>query len=240
MRGQLASLADSAKKLTEALAREEPCRAALGSMSLDSLAADLAALGSDPLTALKGRRQTLIAALGTARATEAKASTDSTLAEERRRTSQAVLEAAIVTRDAELARFPDSLTTELSAAQTAAAGTSEEQKTVAALVASLESTIAEQTSRIEAEKSGARAAVGPARAGLELTEAARTTVLKEHAAEGGRLEALRKQRESQDLQSAETKLREVSDRHGALPVPGRIVTEAEVTGGAQRRGQREG
>src|SRR5438445_13517131 len=113
-------------------------------------------------------------------------------------------------------RLPESLTTELSAAQAAAATASEEQKTIATEVAVYESTIAGQTARIEAARSGARTAVGRARAELELAEGARTTVLKEHAAEGGRLEALRKQRESQDLQGAEMKLREASYRHGAL------------------------
>jgi hypothetical protein len=181
------------------------------------------------MAALRGRRQKLTAALDTARATAAKAATDSTLAEERRRTSQAALGAAILARDAELSRFPESLTIELSAAQSAAATASEEQKTIASEVASIESTIAEQTARIEAAVSGAWAAVGRARAELELAEGTRTTVLKGHAAEGGRLEALRKQRESADLQGAETKLREASDRHGSLPVPGRRVTEADVT-----------
>ena len=229
LRGQLASPGDSADKLSEAMKRVETCRAELGGVSLDSLASDLAALGSDPIAALRGRRQNLTAALDTARATAAKASTAFTLAAERSSTSQAALEAAIVARDAELVRFPESLTTELSAAQAAAAAASEEQKTIATEVASLERTIAEQTARIETAVSGARAAIGRARAELELAEGARTTVLKEHAAEGGRLEALRKQRESQDLQGAETKLREASDRHGALPVPGRVVTESDVT-----------
>ena len=229
LRGQLGSLADSAVKLSEALERLETCRAALDGVSLDSLVSEIVALGSDPITALRGRRQKLTGTLGTARATAAKAATDFTLAEERRRTSQTALEAAIVARDAELVRFTESLTIELSAAQSAAAAASEEQKTIASEVASIERTIAEQTARIEAAVSGARAAVGRAQAEIELAEGARTTVLKEHAAEGGRLEALRKQRESQDLQGAETKLREASDRHGALPVPGRVVTEADVT-----------
>lgn len=229
LRGQLASLGDSAEKLRDTLDRVAACRTALDGVSVDSLASDLEALGSDPLAALRGRRQKLTAAMDGTRATAAKAATDFTLAQERSRTSQAALEAAIVARDTELARFPESLTIELSAAQTAAATASEEQKAVATEVASLERTIAEQTARIEAAVSSARSAVGRARAELELAEGARTTVLKEHAAEGGRLEALRKQRESQDLKGAETKLREASDRYGALPVPGRLVTDADVT-----------
>jgi uncharacterized protein YhaN len=228
LRGQLGSLADSAVKLSEALERLATCRTALGGVPLDPLVSEIVALGSDPITALRGRRQKLTGTLDMARATAAKAATDFTLAEERHRTAQTALEAAVVARDAELARFPESLTVELSAAQSAAATASEEQRKVASEVASIERTIAEQTARIEAAVSGARAAVGRAHAELELAEGTRTTVLKEHAAEGGRLEALQKQRQSQDLQAAETKLRETSDRHGALPVPGRVVTEANV------------
>jgi hypothetical protein len=185
------------------LERVETCQAALGGVSLDSLASDLSTLAGDPRAVLRVRRQKLTAALDTAHATAAKASTAFTLAAERSSTAQTALEAAIVARDTEVARFPLSLTTELSAAQAAAATASEEQNTIAVEVASLENIIAEQTAHIEAAISGARAAVGRARTELELAEGARTKVLKGHATEGGRLEALRKQREAQDLQGAE-------------------------------------
>lgn len=228
LRGQLASLAGSAAKLSEALKRVDTSRAALGGVSLDSLASDIAALGSDPRTASQARRQKLTAALDLSRATAAKAAMDFSLAEERGRISQSVLQTAVGARDTELARFPETLAADLSAAQTAGAAAVEEQKTIASELASLENTIAEQTKRIEAAVGGARTAVGLARAELELAEGARTTVLKEHATEGGRLEALRKQRDSQDLPGAETRLRESVERHGALPVPTEVVTEADV------------
>jgi DNA repair exonuclease SbcCD ATPase subunit len=92
----------------------------------------------------------------------------------------------------------------------------------------LERTIADQAARIEAAVSGARASVTAAQALLERAEGARTTVLKEHAAEGGRLETLRKQRESLDLRSAESKHREALDRRNALPEPAEMVTEDDV------------
>jgi AAA domain len=228
LRGQLTSLADSAEKLSATSDRVDSCRAALGDVSLDSLASDLLALGTDPITALRGRRRKLTGALDTARAAAAKAATDFTLAEERRRTSQAALEAAIVARETELTKFAASLIVELSAARAAAAAASTEEKTIATDVASFEHTIAEQRARTEAAVSGARAAVERARAELELAEGARTAILKAHAAEGGRLEALRKQRDSLDLQRAEMKLREASDRHGALPRPGKVVTDVDV------------
>src|SRR5439155_21454946 len=104
LRGQLTSDAYSAKKRPEGLDRLETCREALGGVSLDSLASDLAALVRDPLTALRGRRQKLNGGLDTGRGTAAKAATDFTLAEERHRTSYAALQAAVCARDAELAR----------------------------------------------------------------------------------------------------------------------------------------
>jgi hypothetical protein len=229
LRGQLALLTESAEKLSDASSRLDASQSSLGGVSLASLASDLAALGSDPITELRSRRQKLAAALETVRAAAAEAATDLTLVEERSRTAKASLDAAIVARDAELAKFSEGLSSELAAAQAAAAEAAREQATVATDMDSLERTIADQAARIDAAVSGARASVAGAQAQLELAEAARTTVLKEHAAEGGRLETLRKQRDSQDLQSAESKHREASDRHGALPVPAEMVTEADVT-----------
>jgi AAA domain len=230
LRGQLASLGDSTETLREASERVEICRAALSGASLDSLGPDLAALGANPLPTLRVRKQELTGALDAARVTAEKARTAFTLAEERRRTSQAALDAAILERDAQLTRFPNGVIGELSGAQAAAAAASEELRAVAAEAASIESAIAEQTARIEAAVSGAKTAFGRVRAELELAEEARTTVLKEHAAEGGRLEALRKQRESQDLHGAETKLRQASEQHSALPVPRHMVTDSDVMG----------
>jgi hypothetical protein len=148
--------------------------------------------------------------------------------EERSRAAKVSFDAAIVARDAELAKFSEGLPSELAAAQAAAAEAAREQATVAAEMESLERTIADQAARIEAAVGGARASVTGAQAHLERNEAARTTVLKEHAAEGGRLETLRKQRESLDRQRAESKLREALDRHSALPQPAELVTETDV------------
>jgi hypothetical protein len=229
LQGELASLAGSAEKLSQALERAQAWLAALGGVSLDSLASEVSGLGSEPMRALRACRQELTETLGTARASTAKASTDCTLAEERHRASQAALNDAIVARDTELAKFSESVTAELSVAEAAAAAAAEDQKIIATEFASLESTIAEQTARIEEAVRAAREAFTRAREDLELTEEARTEIVKEHAAEGGRLEALRKQRESQDLKGAETRLAEATDRQGALPVPATFVTEADVT-----------
>jgi hypothetical protein len=228
LRRQLVLLTESAEKLSNASGRLQVSRAALGEISLPSLSADLAGLGSDPLTELRGRRQKLAAALETSRVAAAKATTDLTLAEERSRAAKAALDTAIRTRDEELARFSESLSSELAAAQAALTAAAQEQTTITAEIDSLERTIAEEAARIDAAVSGARATVTRARAQLELAEGTRTTVLTERAAEGGRLDTLRKQRESQDLRFAESKLREASDRHSALPVPGETVIEADL------------
>ena len=228
LRRQLALLTESAGKLSDASSRLSASQAALGGIPLASFASDLGTLGTDPSAELRGRRQKLAAALDTARAAAAKAATDLTLSEERSRAAKASMDAAIVARDVELAKFPEGLSGQLAAAQAASAEAAREQAAVAGEVKSLERAIADQAARIDAAVSGARASVTAAQAQLGLAEEARTTVLKEHAAEGGRLETLRKQRESQDLRSAESKHREASDRHLALPVPAEMVTEADV------------
>jgi hypothetical protein len=67
-----------------------------------------------------------------------------------------------------------------------------------------------------------------ARAGVDAAQADRTTAIAEHAKQVGRLDALQRQRAAEDLAAAENKLRDAMDRHAAVPVPERIVTEAEV------------
>jgi hypothetical protein len=229
LQGELASLAGSAEKLSQALQRAQACLVALGGVSLDSLASEVSGLGSEPISALRARRHELTETLGTARASTAKASRDCTLAEERHRASQAALNEGIVARDTELAKFSESVTAELSSAEAAAAAAAKDQKIIVTELASLESTIAEQTARVEVAVRAAREAFTRAREDLQLAEEARTALVKEHAAEGGRLEALRNQRESQDLDGAETRLGEAADRQSALPVPATFVTEADVT-----------
>jgi hypothetical protein len=228
LRRQIALLTESAEKLSDSSNRLDASRAALGGVSLASLEPDLAALGSDPSIELRSRRQKLAGALEVARAAAAEAATYLTLVDERSRAAKVSFDAAIVARDAELAKFSGGLPSELAAAQAAVADSAREQATVAAEMEALERTISDKAARIEVAVRGARASVTAAQAQLELAEAARTTALKEHAAEGGRLETLRKQRESLDLQSAESKLREALDRHSALPQPAELVTEADV------------
>ena len=72
LQGELASLACSAEKLSQALERAQACLVALGGVSLDSLASEVSLLGSEPIRALRARRHELTETLGTARASTAK------------------------------------------------------------------------------------------------------------------------------------------------------------------------
>ena len=157
-RVQLESLAGSADSLREASERATTARAALGDVSLDTLASDLATLGANPTDALRKRRQQLSTDVEAARAVAGQSGTNHTLAEERGRSSKAALDAAVVARDAALAAFTGGVTVALSAARASLAAASEEQKKLATEVAALESTIAAEAVRIEAAVSGTRLA----------------------------------------------------------------------------------
>jgi hypothetical protein len=163
LRVQIASLAGSADLLREASERATIARAALGDVSLDLLASDLAALGANPTDTLRKRRQQLSTDAEAARAVASQAGTNHTLADERGRSSKVALDAMVVARDAALAAFTGGVTVALSAAQASFAAASEEQKKIAAEVATLESTIAAGAARIEAAVSGSRAAAAKAK-----------------------------------------------------------------------------
>jgi hypothetical protein len=234
LRAQIASLAGSGQKLREASDRAKACRDALGDVE-PGATAELARLswlssaGADAAGTRRTRRQQLLSDLDVARAAANQAGTVHTLAEERGRAAKSTLDAAVVARDAALAAFPKGIAMTLSTAQAALAAASGEQQTIAAELASLESTLAAQHARIEAALHGARATAEEARAGVELAQAERTTAIADHASQAGRLEELRKLRDAQDLAAAGSRLRDATERHAAVPVPERMVTEAEVT-----------
>ena len=237
LRAQIASLAGSGQRLREASDRVKVCRAALGDVE-PGAAADLAglsglswltSLGADPAGALRTRRQQLSSDLERARAAANQAGTVHALAEERGRTAKSTLDAAVAARDTALAVFPKGIVMTLSAAQAALAAAAGERQQIASELASLESTMAAQHARIAAALAGARATLEQARAGVELAQARRTNAIADQASQAGRLEELRKLRDAQDLAAAENRLRDATERHAAVPVPERIVTDAEVT-----------
>ena len=184
LQGQIAALADPAHALREASDRAKVCRAALGDVPPDTLAAlatGLAALGADPAGALRKRRQQLSSNLEMARATANQAGTAHTLAEERGRNSKSTLDAAVAARDAALTVFPEGIATAMSAAHAALAAASGEQQKIAAELSSLESTIAAQNARIETALRGARATLEQARAGVDAAQAEQTRGIAGHA-----------------------------------------------------------
>jgi hypothetical protein len=229
LRIHLESLAGSADSLREASERAKTARAALGDVSLDALASDLATLGANPTDTLRKRRQQLSTAVEAARAVAIQSRTNHTLADERGRSSKAALDAAVVARDAALAAFTGGVEVALSAARASFAAASEEQKKLATEVAELESTVAGEAARIEAAVSSTRLAMEHARTAAESAQEAQKKAIAEHASQVGRLEELRRQRDSQDLAAAENRLREAADRLAAVPIPERMVTDLEVT-----------
>ncbi|MEP7310494.1 MAG: AAA family ATPase [Acidobacteriota bacterium] len=228
LRTQLAALVDSAQRLREAFDRRTACHAALGDVPLDTLSSELLTLGSDPTGTLRARRQRLSIEREQARAAVAQSGTAHALAEERARQSKATLDAAVVARDGTLATFPEGVASTLSAARSALAAASDEQRTVAAELTSLETTVAAKNARVEAAVHDARVTAERARARVDAAQVERTKAIADHASQMGRLEEIRKLRDAQDLDVAQQRLRDAMDRHTATPGPDRMVTEAEI------------
>jgi hypothetical protein len=215
--------------LREASDRAEACRVSLGDVGLDTLAADLKALGADATTGLRKRRQQLSREAEAARTIAHQAANAHTLAGERTRHSRLALDAAVVARDAALAAFPEGVDAALVAAQAALAAGLAEKERVAAEFASLERTIEARKKRIDAALSGARTNAAQATIAVETAQGHLTTARTDHASQDGRLIELRKLRDAENLAAAETRLHEATKRHAALPVPDRIVNDDEVT-----------
>ena len=129
LRAQMAALAGAAAALREASDRAAACRAALGDTELDTLAADLKALGADATAGLRKRRQQLSKEAEAARTIANQAANARTLADERTRHSRLALDAAVAARDVALVAFPEGVDAALAAARAAlAAGTAEKER----------------------------------------------------------------------------------------------------------------
>ncbi len=229
LRTQMDPLARAADTLQQVSERLETCRVALGDVAMEDLAADLDKLGADPGGGLRELRQQMSKAADSARSTSNEASTACTLAEERANNLAASLEAAVAKRDLALSSFPDGVASALALGQSdLGSATAEEQKARAELV-SLDKTMALQKARIEAAVSGARGLCEKAKTALEAAQVRLRESMTTHAAQVGQLTALTKLRDAEDLGVAETRLREATERHQALPVPERAVTKEEVS-----------
>jgi hypothetical protein len=225
---QIAALTGAAEMLREASDRAAARRASLGDVALDTLAGDFKALGPDVTAGLRKRRQQLSKEAEAARRIANQAANDRTLADERTRNSRLALDAASAARDAALTAFPVGVDAALVAARAALAAGMTEKESVTAEFASLERTIDERKNRIDAALSGARTNAAQATIAIETAQGRLTTAKTNHASEHGRLIELRKQRDAENLAAAETRLHEATERHAALLVPGRIVTDDEV------------
>lgn len=229
LRAQLAGLDGAPEALREAMDREAACRAALGDTALDQLTADLKSLGTDALAGLRKRREKYAKETEAAREAANQATNDRTIAGERVRHSREALDAAIRARDSALADFPEGLAGALSTARSALAAASEEKQQVAVGFASLDSEIEARKGRIDEALRGARTNAAQAAVEVETAQAQVTTAKTNHATEHGRLVELRKQRDAENIGTAETRLQEAITSHAAVPVPERIVGDEEVS-----------
>jgi hypothetical protein len=229
LRTQISTLTGVAEILRQASDRAAAYRASLGDVRLDTLAADIKELGADLTAGLRKRRQQSLKEAEAAHRAANQAENDHTLANERTGQSRLALEAVRTALAAALAAFPEGVNAALATAQRALAAAIAEKESVTADFASLERTIDERKKRIEATLSGARTNAAKATLAVEAAQGQLTTAKTNHAAEYGRLVELRKQRDAENLATAEARLREATERHAALPVPNRIATDDEVS-----------
>jgi hypothetical protein len=237
LRAQISGLSGSTERLQKAVERAAACLARLGYVQPDSLASDIAALGSDSRAGLRKRRDTLATQLAVARSAANDAEKNRTLADERARQARLDFDSAIAARDTALIVFPEGLSAALSVARAAHATATTEKEAVSAEFASLEQTIQERKNHIDAALSGARAKAAEAKTGIDASQRQFTTAKTEHAAEMGRLVELRKQRDAVDLAAAQARLNEAAERYDAFPVPDRIVADEDL-GDARRSAAR--
>lgn len=232
LRTQIAGLNGAAEVLREATNHAASCRAALGEIGLDSLAADLRNLGTDAVAGLRKRRENFSREAETTRGIVNQAANNCTLADERVRHSRAALDTAVAERDRVLKAFREGLDVASSAARSALVAANNEKQDVTASFASLEREVEARKRRIDEALSGARTNAAQAAAGVETAQAQLTTAKTNHAEEHGRLVELQKQRDAENVTTAEARLHKAIDSHMALPVPARSVSDEEL-GAAQ-------
>ncbi len=160
------------------------CRASLGDVELDTLAADLKALGADVDRRVAKAATTVVKGGRGARAgSPTRRRTTAHLPTSAPGTRRLALDAAIAARDAALPAFPEGVDAALVAAQAALAAGIAEKESVAAEFASLERTIDERKKRIDAALSGARTNAAQATIAVETAQGQLTTAKTDHASE---------------------------------------------------------
>jgi AAA domain len=227
--GQIDALGGAAEVLREASNRADTCRAALGDVRLDTLTADLKALGNYPIAGLRKRRLELSKAAEEARTLANDAANAQTLADERARHSKLALDAAVASRGDAMRAFPEGVEAALVAEKAALAASKAESERVSAELTSLDRTIQERKTRSDALLSNARANVEKSAIAVEKAQGDLTTAKTDHALHDGGLIELRKQRDAENLSEAERRLVASTESHASLPVPEKIVTNEEIT-----------
>jgi hypothetical protein len=228
LREQIVPLYVAADALRQATDHLKACRAAIGEVEFDPLAADLSALGADAAAKLARRRQQLSKDAEAARAFAKQAANDHAIAEERTRQLRSARDSAISSRDVALKPFPQGVDAALVAAQAEHAARVSENLTIAMELASLDAKIEARKKRIEAAQRDARAIAEKADAAVKSAEKELEVAMTDQASQNGRLIELRKLRDAGNLALAGDKLREATEYYNALPVPDRIVSDDEV------------
>jgi hypothetical protein len=228
LRMQAAAFAEAAGELQEAVKHATTCRAALGDVPFETLAADLELLGVDPVQGLRTRRLELSKNADTARLRAGESSRFYTVAEERTTNLRSTWEAAISRRDVALASFPKGLDATLAAAQADLSRAKADKQQVVADLEALERTISSRKQRIDVACNNARTQVDMAKSLVETAQEKLNTAITNHAEHVGRLAELRRRRDAENLQEAEANLHDAKVRRDALSFPERMVTKDEV------------
>jgi hypothetical protein len=225
---QIAPLSGVADALRHAADHVQVCRAALSGAKFETLAAELAALGSDAITKLVRRRQQLLKDVDSARAIASRAARDQDIAEERTRQLQTVLEAAVSARDHALQPFPEGADAALAAAQAKHAACVTENQKIVSELASLDAQIDARKKQIDAAQRDARASAEKASAAVEAAQRELEAATTEAASQNGRLIELRKLRDAENLTAAGDNLRQATEHYEARPIADRLVSNDEV------------
>jgi uncharacterized protein YhaN len=225
---QIAPLSGVADALRHAADYVLACRAALGGAKFETLAGELAALGSDASAKLVRRRQQLLKDADAARAIANRAARDQDIADERTRQLQAALAAAVSARDHALQPYPAGVDAALAAAQAKYVSCVTEKEKAVGELASLDAQVEARKKRIEAAQLEARARAEKASAAVKAAQGELEAVMTEAASQNGRLMELRKLRDAENLTAAGDKLRQATEHYEALPAPDRVVSNDEL------------
>ncbi|MGH9387461.1 MAG: AAA family ATPase [Vicinamibacterales bacterium] len=223
---QIAPLGEAEALLALATERLNGLRAEAG--ELDDVRSNLPELGSDPATALRSRRSKLSADLEVAQQAMNSASTAYALANERSQQTEAVRDDSIRARDAALVAFPEGLSTVLREANAAHELVVSEIDRIGIELATLERSGQERRARIEAALKDASDKAEEAGRAVSAAQMDLTTAVKAHSEAKGHIIALQAQRGAEDLEAAQTSLRQRNEYLATLPLPKRAVTEGEL------------